>query len=376
MSRSPKPNTYTWLHGGVEIFPALLDAIATAQKSIRLEVYIYAADELGRRVRDALVAAQRRGVHVRLLIDSLGSLTLLASFWETLLAAGGEVRWFNPVLLKRFGFRDHRKMLICDEETAFIGGFNVAEAYSGDGVKSGWHDLGLRIVSPLAVQLAAAFDEMYARADMRHQRLARLRTSTAKRNVVTEDGELLLSGPARGRNPFARALRKDLVRARSVKIIMAYFLPTWRIRRDLMRVVRNGGKVQLILPAKSDVWLSQFASLSLYRRLLKAGVEIYEYQPQILHAKLILIDDVVYAGSSNMDPRSLYINYELMVRFRNVQLVKEANELFDRDLKLCRQIEYEAWRKSRTWWKRFRQRWAYFILVRIDPLIARWQPPG
>jgi cardiolipin synthase len=376
MSRSHKPNTYTWLHGGVEIFPALLEAIAVAQKSIRLEVYIYAADELGRRVRDALVAAQRRGVQVRLLIDSLGSLTLLASFWELLLAAGGEVRWFNPVLLKRFGFRDHRKMLVCDEETAFVGGFNVAEAYNGDGIKSGWHDLGLKIVSPLAVQLAAAFDEMYARADMRHERLARLRSSTAKRNVVTEDGELLLSGPARGRNPFARALRKDLVRARSVKIIMAYFLPTWRIRRDLMRVTRNGGKVQLILPAKSDVWLSQFASLSLYRRLLKAGVEIYEYQPQILHAKLILIDDVVYAGSSNMDPRSLYINYELMVRFRNAQLVKEANELFDRDLKLCRQIEFETWRKSRTWWKRFRQRWAYFILVRIDPLIARWQPPG
>ncbi len=339
-------------------------------------MYIYADDELGWQFRDALVAARQRGATVQLLIDALGSLTLLASFWAPLLAVGGQVRWFNPVLLKRFGYRDHRKVLVCDEEIVFIGGFNIAMVYNGDGIKSGWRDLGLEITSPLAVQLAAAFDEMFARAELKHQRLARLRRSAVQRNVVTEDGELLLTGPARGRNPFARALRKDLARARSVKIIMAYFLPTWRIRRDLMRVVREGGRVQLILPGKSDVWLSQFASRSLYRRLLKAGVEIYEYQPQILHAKLILIDDIVYAGSSNLDPRSLYINYELMVRFKNRQLVAEAEALFDGDLKLCQPIELEKWRKSRTWWRRFRQRWAYFILVRIDPLIARWQPPG
>src|SRR6185312_550642 len=144
-----------------------------------------------------------------------------------------------------------------------------------------------------------------------------------------------------------------------------------RLRRDLMNVARNGGRVQLILPAKTDVALSQFASWSLYRRLLRAGVEIYEYEPQILHAKLVLIDDVVYVGSSNLDPRSLRINYELMARFKNKQLVDEAKSFFDKDLKLCRKIELESWRKSRTWWKRMRQRWAYFILVRVDPVIAR-----
>ncbi len=243
----------------------------------------------------------------------------------------------------------------------------------GDGIKSGWRDLGLQVISPLAVQLAAAFDEMFTRADFQHQRLARLRRSAIKRNVITEDGELLLSGPGRGRNPFNRALRKDLAWARSVQIIAAYFLPTWRLRHALMNVARAGGRVQLILPGKSDVLLSHLAGRSLYRRLLKAGVEIYEYQPQVLHAKLILIDDIVYVGSSNLDPRSLYINYELMLRFENKKLVTEARALFDRDLNLSRRIELEGWRKSRTWWNKLKQRWAYFILVRIDPLIARWR---
>jgi cardiolipin synthase A/B len=203
------------------MFPALLGAIASAQKTIRFEIYIYAGDELGTQFRDALISARRRGVNVRVLIDALGSLTLSASFWEPLITVGGEVRWFNPVLLKRFGFRDHRKMLVCDEEIAFVGGFNIAMQYKGDGIKSGWHDLGLQVISPLAVQLAAAFDEMFTRADFRHQRLARLRHSGIKRNVITEDGELLLSGPGRGRNPFNRALRKDLLWAHSVQIIAA-----------------------------------------------------------------------------------------------------------------------------------------------------------
>jgi cardiolipin synthase len=255
-----------------------------------------------------------------------------------------------------------------------VGGFNVTSQYEGDGINSGWYDLGLQVISPLAVQLAAAFDEMFVRADIQHQRFQRLRQSSAKRNITAEDGELLLTGPGRGRNPINRALRKDLARARNVQIISAYFLPTWRLRRELMRVARQGGKVQLLLAAKSDVILSQLACRSLYRRLLRAGVEIYEYQPQILHAKLIVIDDVVYAGSSNLDPRSLYINYELMLRFQgNRKLIAGAQELFQHDLVYCLRIELEAWRKTRTWWSKLKQRWAYFIIVRVDPFLLRWQ---
>jgi len=151
-----------------------------------------------------------------------------------------------------------------------------------------------------------------------------------------------------------------------------YFLPTWRLRRDLARVVRGGGRVQLLLPGKSDVFLSQLAGRSLYRRLFKAGIEISEYQPQILHAKLILINDVVYAGSSNLDTRSLRINYELMLRITNSVVVNEAAGIFADCVRLSRKIEPDAWNRARTWWQRFKESWAYFLLIRIDPLIVRW----
>ncbi|SRR5581483_5358726 len=367
-----KPKCYKWLRTGDEVFPAMLDAIGNAGRSVRLETYIFSWDELGVRFRDALVAARQRGAQVQVLLDALGSQYFPANFWTPLTSIGGEVRWFNPVLIKRFGFRDHRKLLVCDGQTAFVGGFNISREYQGDGVKTGWCDLGLCFESPLGAELAAAFDDMFARADLQHKPFARLRRSSAKRDVTAEDAELLLSGPGRGQSPFKRRLRRDLVRAQSVRLIAAYFLPTWRIRRDLIARARAGARVQLILPARSDVRLSQLAARSLYRRFLKAGVEIYEYQPQVLHAKLIVIDDVVYVGSSNLDPRSLYINYELMVRFQNPSFAAEARSVFDEKLAFCRRIELEAWKRSRTWWSKFQQRWAYFLLVRVDPVIARW----
>jgi cardiolipin synthase len=373
MSSALKPNRYEWMRSGNEIFPIMLAAIGAAQESIRLETYIYAGDDLGKQFRDALVGACERDVKVSVLLDAFGSQSLAANFWGPLLAAGGEVRWFNPVLHHRLGFRDHRKMLVCDETEGFVGGFNISAKYQGDGVKSGWRDLGLRVCGPLTLSLAAAFDEMFERADFQHKRFARLRRSPAKRSIAAHEAELLLSAPGRGRNPFLRAFRHDLDGAQTVQIISAYFLPTWRIRRDLARTARRGGKVQLILAGKSDVYLSQLAGRSLYRRLLRAGVEIYEYQPQILHAKLILIDDVVYAGSSNLDPRSLHINYELMLRFPDAKLAASARACFADYLVHSRRIELEAWRKSRSWWSRMKQRWAYFILARVDPYVARWQ---
>jgi len=373
MSPPDEPNAYRWLATGVETFSAFFAAIELSRESIRFETYIYANDDLGRQCRDALVQARLRGVEVRVLIDSIGSLTLTRHFWNPLLNAGGEVHWFNPISLHRLAFRNHRKMLVCDASTAFVGGFNITTQYEGDGVQSGWCDLGLVVKGALVRELAAAFDESFARAEFRHKRFTLVRRTSSKRRRVTPDGELLLTGPGRGRNPFQRMLHKDLGRARSVQIIAAYFLPNRRLRADLKRIARAGGIVQLMLPAKSDVLLSLLAGRSLYRRLLRAGVQIYEYQPQILHAKLIIVDGIVYVGSSNLDPRSLYINYELMLRLREKDLVAGAREIFRQKLAHCKRIEPVAWRRSSTWWGRFKRRWAYFLLVRIDPLIARWQ---
>ena len=360
---------------GARFFPALLAAIDAAQESVCLETYIYAADSLGERFREALVRARQRGARVRVLVDAIGSIGLPASFWKPLRAAGGEVRLFNPLALDRLGIRNHRKLLVCDERVTFVGGFNIASEYDGDGVAHGWFDLGLRVGGTLAAQLAATFEQMFARADFQHKRFIRLRRSTARKMVLTPHEQLLLSGPGRGRNPFKRALRRDLASATNVQIMAAYFLPPWRIRRDLTRIARRGGTVQLILPGKSDVLLSQLAGQSLYRRFLKAGVQIHEYQPQILHAKLIIVDDIVYVGSANLDPRSLDINYELMIRFEHASMAAEARAIFARSLAHCREITSKEWRQSRTIWRRLKQRWAYWLLVRIDPYLARrqWQ---
>jgi cardiolipin synthase len=348
----------------------MLAAIDSARESVRLETYIYAADALGQRFRDTLVRAQQRGARVRVLYDALGSLSLPGSFFDPLRRAGGEARAFNPTLLSRFGVRDHRKILACDREVAFVGGFNIASDYDGDGVTSGWCDVGLRIDGILAMDLAASFDGMFDLALTPQRPLDRLKKSKAKRTIRAPHEQLLLSGPGRGRSPIKNALRRDLARARKVQIVMAYFLPTWRIRRALIRVARGGGSVELVLPGKSDVTLAQLAGQSLYRRFLRTGVTIFEYEPQILHMKLIIIDGVVYIGSANLDQRSLKINYELMIRFENPRMAAEASDLFQRTKSHSREIKLDEW-KSRGLWQRIKQRWAYFLLVRMDPRIAR-----
>lgn len=363
----------TWLRNGREAFPAMLAAIEAAQHSIRLEKYIFAPDDLGRRFRDALVQAQRRGVQVRVLLDAVGSFALARSFWTPLTSLGGEVRFFNPIALNRFGIRNHRKLLVCDTLVAFIGGFNIAVEYDGDGVVSGWSDLGMRVESPLAAEMAASFDTMFARAEFRHKRFIRLRKTSAKKVVEHPEEQLLLSGPGRGHSPIRRALHRDLAGARDVGIVVAYFLPSWRLRRDLARVVRRGGRVQLLLAGRTDVRVSQLAAHSLYRRLLKAGLRIAEYQPQVLHAKLFVIDHAVYVGSANLDPRSLAINYELMVRFEDEALATEARGLLDELRARGVEVELDAWRESRSVWQRLKERWAYFLLARMDPHVARWQ---
>jgi cardiolipin synthase len=361
--------TFHWLRTGAEAFAAMLEAIEAARESVRLETYVYEADAIGAQFRAALVKARQRGVQVQVLVDALGSVGLVTAFWEPLVKAQGEFAWFNPLSLQRWSYRDHRKMLICDQATAFVGGFNIADPYNGDGVASGWRDLGLRITGSLVTELTASFDAFFARARARHKPWQRLRKAP---NKITsgENWKLILSGPGRRHSHLKRTLAEDLERARSVQIICAYFLPTWRLRKELMRASKRGGKVQLILAGQSDVVLSQFASRRLYRSFLRAGVEIFEYQPQILHAKMFILDEVVYAGSANLDVRSLRINYELLVRISDPAVAADARAIFEADLAHSRRIERSTWSKSRSVWAKLREEWAYFVLARIDPYLA------
>ena len=379
MSSAAMDITCNWLCTGDEVFPAMLAAIEEAKSEVCLETYTFSEGSPGERFRDALVRARQRGLRVRVLIDALGSYSLPDDYFQPLRDAGAEIRrfnpfevtLFNPLALNRMSIRNHRKLLVCDDRIAFVGGFNIAPEYEGDGVKCGWCDIGLGITGPLAAQLTSSFDEMFARADFRHKRFMRFRRFDAKKSVTWPTEQILFSGPGRGQSPLKRALRDDLKHARDVKIIVAYFLPTWSLRRGLIEVVRRGGKVQLILPGKSDVPFSQLAARSLYRRFLKMGVEIYEYAPQILHSKLIIVDDIVYVGSSNLDARSLNINYELMIRFQHPEFAKQARDVFEGTQRHCKKIDLEEWRKSRSFWEKIKQRFAYWVLVRIDPYFAR-----
>ncbi len=351
----------------------MLRAIDAAQESVCLETYIFGLGPLGVQFREALVRAQSRKVRVRVLVDALGSYGLPVGYWDDLTQGGGEVRVFNPLSLNSLGIRNHRKLLVCDDRIAFVGGFNIAPEYDGDGVTCGWCDVGVRVEGPLARELAVSFDEMYALADFKHRPFVRFRKPKSKRIVTVPNEQLLLSGPGRGRSPILRALNRDLANAASVQIVAAYFLPSWRLRRQIAARARHGGSVQLILAGKSDVRVSQLAGRSLYRRFLKAGAQVFEYQPQILHAKLVIIDDAVYVGSANFDLRSLHFNYELMVRFQSPEIAAQARNVFAGFLKQCRPITMEEWSKARSFWERLKQRWAYFLLVRIDPYIVRRQ---
>jgi cardiolipin synthase len=371
----PQGIEWKWLRNGKEIFPAMISAIEGARQSIRLETYIFSSGSLGETFLAALAGAQRRGVVVRVLVDAVGSISLSNDFWMPLREAGGDARLFNPLALNRFEIRNHRKLLVCDDSIAFVGGYNIAPEYEGDGVTRGWLDLGMRIEGPVATQLARSFDEMFALADFKHKRLVRFRPARMRRKAQSGDIQILIGRPGIGINPIKRALRRDLRFARNTRLMVAYFLPTGRLRRALTRSARQGNDVRLILAGKSDVALSQLAGQSLYRRLLKSSVAIHEYEPQILHAKLFVVDDAVYIGSANLDPRSLSINYEVTIRFRNECMAGEAREIFDDTLRHCRRIELEEWKWTRNFWARLKRRWAYFLLARIDPYIAQrqWQ---
>lgn len=367
----PSTTSFRWLRSGSEAFPAMLAAIESARQSIRLEMYIFSSDPPGDQFRDALTRAAQRGVYVQVLLDAVGSFSLPASFWKSFTAAGGKLRWFNPLKIGRISYRDHRKILVCDDRTAFIGGFNIAPEYAGDGVKSGWRDLGVEIHGSLASELAECFDVSYELANFEHKPLRRFRKATARATISAESWRLLLSGPGRGYNFLKRTLVTDLANAHSVQIVCAYFLPTWRLRREMERVARRGGRVQLVLAGKSDVRLSQLATRRLYRSLFKRGIEIYEYQPQVLHAKLFLIDEQVYVGSSNLDARSLNINYELLVRITEPSVVDEGRRIFSEVLAQSKRVEMKTWSRSRNFWTKLMEEWAYFLLARVDPWWAR-----
>jgi cardiolipin synthase A/B len=364
-------HVFAWHGTGRSLLEAKLRAIAEARLSVEMETFIYRDSPIGQRFRDELTAAARRGVRVRLLVDAVGSFGLRRDYFEELVAAGGAMRWFNDLHLSSLSFRDHRKLLVVDGVVAFVGGCNIAPEYCGDGVTGGWRDGGVSVRGPVAEVMASEFDRQWERAVGHQWQFPlggfRRRVGVDDRNEV----DVLFIKPGLGRNPLREALRKDLARARDVAITSAYFLPSHRLRHHLARAVARGARVRVLLAGKSDVRLMQFATRSLYRRLVNQGIEIWEYQPQVLHAKLILMDEVVFVGSSNLDPRSLRINFEIMLRIRDGALAAQARRQFEEDLaQRAVAITRTMLRRKRSWWRRLRQRVAYWLVARLDPELA------
>jgi cardiolipin synthase len=360
-----------WLPNGEAAFRRMLAAIGEATASIRLETYIFAAGAPGDLFRAALAAAGARGVKVEVLVDGFGSRSLPQDYWIPVRAVGGDVRVFNPLALKRLVIRDHRKLLLIDDRVAFVGGFNIAPEYDGDGVTRGWCDLGLELHGPVAAELGESFRVLFHHHSFRHPKLGRWRRTPLRQALRHHARELVLAtGPGLGGNRFHHRLLHDLGRARDVEIVSAYFVPGYRLRRALRMVVKRGGTVQLLLAGRTDVPLAQRAGRAFFGGLLRAGVLIEEYQPQILHAKLAIVDDAVFVGSSNLDARSLEINYEVMVRLEDRALAAEGRALI---AAVRRHAAPVRRRRGRGLVQRLREWWARFLLTRVDPWLARRQ---
>jgi cardiolipin synthase len=369
-------STVRLLKNGREAFPAMFEALDRARTTVALEMYLVADDETGREFRSHLAGAARRGVRVMVLLDAWGSWELPDSFWDELRIAGGAVRWFHPIARGLLPFRDHRKLLLIDERVAYIGGLNIAdEYYRGKGGMLPWRDNFLEISGMEVARLRRSFNRMWSRADSPFRRFfLRLRRVRAMRRIRHRSpGDILFleSGPEDPRRPVRRAYRHIIQGAvKSVDVAMGYFYPHGRMIRILKRAVKRGVRVRLLFPRKTDVQIARWAAQGLYGRLLRAGVEVWEYLPTMMHAKLAIADDTLIAGSANLDMRSGWINYELVAMVSDPVLAARVRSDFEDDLKQAVRIRLEDWKK-RPMIQKLKERISYCLLARLDILFAR-----
>ena len=296
------------LDGGGEAFPRMLASIAAAKSRIHLEVYTFAEGGVGRLFIDALGAAARRGVRVDVIIDGWGSATSGRSVEAQLEADGCHVDIFHPlrtIFLGRFR-RNHRKILVVDDEVAYIGGINIGDEYQTTVERVGWADLALEIRGPAALRLGR-----------------RIR----KEPLGPESGAVRIQlsgwgGAWRLRSRYARALREARVQ---ILLAHGYFLPDRKLVRTIVQAAQRGVEVRLLLPGRSDVPFARAAMTRLYAQLLSAGVLIYEWTNSVLHAKAAVIDGrETLIGSFNLDPFSLR-NFETLVDVEDADIASDTS---------------------------------------------------
>ena len=330
------------LRNGEEYFPALVAAIDAARAEVFLETYIFAPDETGSLVADALARAAARGVRVRLIIDGFGARDFPARFRNAIASAGGQVlefrRYAGPSFRRNRLRRMHRKLASIDGCTAFVGGINVVDDYDSPlddpRVTSPRYDYAVKIEGPLAGDVRAAAASLWRQVSW-----AALRRRSAEQSGATEPrpaGEqkaaLVIRDSMRHRRDIENAYLSQLDSARvEVIIACAYFFPGRRFRRALAAAASRGVRVRLLLQGKIEYPFLHYASRGLYETLLDAGIEIYEYNAALLHAKVAVFDRrVSCVGSSNIDPFSLLLAREANVFVDDIAFAAELRESLER----------------------------------------------
>lgn len=344
---------------GKRFIPAMLEAIDRAQRYVLLELYLYEGGQCAERFVDRLRAAAARGVRVCILLDGYGARGMPAAHRRDLTEAGVALAFYNPLGLRRWRmalWRDHRKLLLVDGETAFTGGMGITDEF--DPVARGadaWHDSMLCMQGPCVADWQMLFAAAWRRwADDPRP----LPSPSPYRAAGVADGQVC-GTPRHGGRAVMRSVMAAVKRSRRrVWIATGYFVPTLRLRRALARAARRGVDVRLLLSGPLTdhpaVW---HAGRRFYGRLLRAGVRIHEYAPRFMHAKMVLCDDWASIGSSNLDHWTLRWNLEANQTVMRADFAEELARVFETDFGHSTLWTLEQWRE-RGRWQRFRE-WLY-----------------
>ncbi|MBO9668258.1 MAG: phosphatidylserine/phosphatidylglycerophosphate/cardiolipin synthase family protein [Bdellovibrio sp.] len=352
-------------HTGDAYFSSLLQDIQVAQKSISIECYIFEMDRLTENILRELSKAQQRGVSVKLVIDGFGSyyaIPLLSRFCQQhhielriFHALPYPSTWlrripaFNKISQaswwRRMNRRNHRKITIIDEKVAYLGSMNFTEVHCEKYVgNSAWRDTGARVEGPPVFPLVRAFQVTYLRT-IYTGLLALANRLRAPANMFNTAVQLNTTTRMR-RYLYRHILREINHSQKRLYITTAYFLPKRSVLKALLKAAERGVDVRLLLPGKTDVPFSKWASFFLVRFLLQKKLPIYEYQKSILHAKTMIIDDQVYVGSFNLNYRSLFHDLEVIAHFKDDGSLQNMLNQWSEDLnnsKLASEKDSSSW---------------------------------
>ena len=347
-------NSATLLLNGDEIFPAQLEAIRSARRTISYAQYFYEEGPIGQEIAAALAERCRAGVRAHVLLDGFGALAMPAAYREAMTEAGCEVTSFRPLSplsvlgalgLGRANKRNHRRVLVVDGAIGFTGGSGVSPKWMGDGRTTGrWRDTDVRIEGPIVSRLQGAFVENWLEATGNVLGGDAYFPPLPRRGPVS--AQIVRSSPAGGSFSMYTMFLLAMSSARkSIYITNPYFLPDPRMTRVLTEAPRRGVRVVVLLPGAIDNNIVRHASRSQFGALLEAGVEIYEYQAGLLHAKTMTVDGIwATIGSTNLDTRSFALNEELNAVLYNTEVAGRLEQVFADDLTYSRKVDHAEWR--------------------------------